>query len=194
MLLAAVGLIGAPAGWIATDRLERNNDFCNACHLAPQRPLHQEIREVFDGRPPTSLAAAHAAAGVRGRSDPIFHCIDCHAGSGLLGRARVKALAGKDALFYVMGRFEEPKAMRFPLWDSDCTKCHARFDLSDRRQNQDAGASPFHSLPVHNSNLGVACVECHTAHAVGAEADASFLNADHLRTQCARCHSEFAGP
>ena len=84
--------------------------------------------------------------------------------------------------------------MRFPLWDSDCAKCHARFALPDRRQNNNASASPFHSLPVHNSNLGVACVECHTAHEVGADADAYFLNPDHLRAQCARCHSEFAGP
>jgi len=194
VLLAAAGLIGAPAGWIATDQLERNNDFCNACHLAPHRPLHNEIREVFDGRPPASLAAAHAAAGIRGRDDPRFLCIDCHGGSGLLGRARVKALAGKDALFYVLGRFDEPKAMHFPLWDSDCAKCHARFDASERRDSNDAGAPPFHSLPVHNSNLGVTCVECHRAHEVGATADAYFLNADHLRAQCARCHSEFAGP
>jgi hypothetical protein len=194
VLVAAAGLVGAPAGWLATDRLERNNDFCNACHLAPSRPLHSEIRESFDGRPAASLAAAHAAAGVRGREDPRFRCIDCHGGSGPLGRARVKALAAKDALFYAVGRFDEPRAMRFPLWDSDCVKCHARFDESLRRAPSDAGAPPFHALPVHNSSLGLACVECHTAHEVGTAKDAYFLDADHLRSQCARCHSEFAGP
>jgi len=184
----------APAGWIGTDQLERNNDFCNACHLAANRPLHQEIRARFDGRPPASLAAAHAVAAIRGREDPHFRCIDCHGGTGPLGRARVKALAGKDAFFYVLDRFDEPKGMRFPLWDADCAKCHARFDTSERRDQNTAGAPPFHSLPVHNSNLGVACVECHIAHEVGAPADTCFLSAEHLRTQCARCHAEFAGP
>jgi nitrate/TMAO reductase-like tetraheme cytochrome c subunit len=193
-LLALAGLILTPVGWLVTDRLERNNDFCNACHLSAQRPLHSEIREHFDGRPPPSLAAAHALAGVRERDDPRFRCIDCHGGSGFLGRARVKALAGKDALFYALGRFDEPKAMRFPLWDADCSKCHARFDLADHGRSSDTGATPFHSLPVHNSNLGVACVECHGAHDVDVSRDAYFMNADRLRAQCARCHSEFAGP
>ncbi|HYB13338.1 MAG TPA: hypothetical protein VEG67_07695 [Myxococcota bacterium] len=192
--MAALGLLGASAGWVVTDRLERNNEFCNACHLTPSRPLHHEIREVFDGRPPASLAAAHAATTLRGREDPKFRCIDCHGGTGPLGRVRVKALAGKDALFYVIDRFDEPKAMRFPLWDGDCAKCHANLEASLQRDRGDSGAPPFHSLPVHNSNLGVACVECHTAHQVGASQDTYFLNADHLRTQCARCHSEFADP
>jgi hypothetical protein len=192
-LAALAGLFVTPVGWLVTDRLERNNDFCNACHLSPQRALHAEIRERFDGRPPASLAAAHAAAGVRKRDDPSFRCIDCHGGSGFLGRARVKALAGKDAFFYVLGRFEEPKAMRFPLLDADCGKCHIRFDASQRESN-DAGAPLFHSLPVHNSRLGVACVECHAAHDVGGTKEAYFLAPDHLRVQCARCHSEFAGP
>jgi hypothetical protein len=106
----------------------------------------------------------------------------------------VKALAGKDALFYVLDRFDEPTAMHFPLWDADCAKCHTRFDASGRHGSADAAAVPFHSLPVHNSNLGVACVECHVAHDVGVSAGTYFLNSDQLRTQCARCHSEFEGP
>ena len=193
-LLALAGLVAIPVGWLATDGFERHNDFCNACHLTPQQPLHSEIRERFDGRPAASLAAAHAAAGVRERDDPRFRCIDCHGGSGFLGRARVKALAGKDALFYVLGRFDEPKAMRFPLWDADCSKCHARLGVSDRSDPKDQGATPFHALPVHNSNLGVGCVECHVAHDVGVTKEAYFLDPDRVRAQCARCHSEFAGP
>jgi len=104
----------------------------------------------------------------------------------------VKTLAGKDAFFYVVGRFDEPKAMRFPLWDSDCAKCHPGFAASHRADSDAGGAPPFHSLPVHNSRLGVSCVECHIAHEVGATESAYFLNPDHLRAECARCHSEFA--
>ena len=110
--LAAVVL--APAGWVVSDRLEQNNDFCNACHLEPGRPLHDRIRGDFDARPPANLAAAHAHAGNRDRDDGAFRCIDCHGGVGLVGRARVKALAAKDAFWYAAGRFEEPDSMRWP--------------------------------------------------------------------------------
>ena len=188
-LVAVLGGVGAaPLGWLVTDRLERDNDFCNACHLAPDRPLHLAIRRGFDARPPATLAAAHAAAGVRGRSDPAFRCIDCHGGASLAGRARVKTLAGLDAFWYVTGRFEEPEGMDWPLRDEDCAKCHARFDDTPAPSWQ---TPRFHQLPVHNVDLAVRCVECHRVHAAGGDADSHFLHADLVRGQCARCHTEF---
>jgi OHCU decarboxylase len=103
---------------------------------------------------------------------------------------RVKALAAKDAFWYVVGRFEEPESMRWPLWDEDCRRCHDEFDTSDVAAWQSAR---FHQLPVHNTKLGVACVECHTVHEPGGNPEAYFLRAPHVRTQCARCHAEFEG-
>ena len=35
LLVGALGLLAAPLGWWGTDRLEEDNDFCNACHLEP---------------------------------------------------------------------------------------------------------------------------------------------------------------
>jgi predicted CXXCH cytochrome family protein len=100
----------------------------------------------------------------------------------------VKALAAADGLWYVLGRFEEPDGMAWPLWDEDCTQCHPDFDPSE----VPAWQSPrFHQLPVHNAALGVDCVECHGSHETGGNADAYFLNADRVRSQCARCHPEF---
>jgi hypothetical protein len=171
-----------------TDHLERDNDFCTACHLEADVPLHSDIRRDFDALPPVSLAGRHGSAAVEGRAEPAFRCIDCHGGAGLLGRARVKALAARDAFWYVVGRFEEPSGMRWPLWDEDCVKCHASFDVSELQ----AGQSPrFHQLPVHNVELGVACVQCHMSHDAGGDAGAYFVNAAPVRGQCARCHSEF---
>lgn len=188
-LVAVLGGVGAaPLGWLVTDRLERDDDFCNACHLAPDRPLHREIRRDFDARPPASLAAAHGAARVEARDDPAFRCIDCHGGASPLGRARVKALAGLDAFWYVTGRFEEPDHMDFPLWDEDCAKCHARFDETPSPSWQ---APRFHELAVHNVDLSVRCVECHRAHAPGGADESHFLHADLVRGRCARCHTEF---
>jgi len=186
LALAALGVVSATLGWTVTDHLEQDNDFCNACHLEPDLPLHAELRADFDAVPPPTLAAAHAGAGTDGRA---FRCIDCHGGVSFVGRARVKVLAGLDAFWYVAGHFEEPADMAWPLWDEDCRQCHASFDESEAPEWQ----SPrFHQLPVHNVELGVDCVECHRVHEIEVDADRYFLHARGVRTQCARCHSQFA--
>ncbi len=190
LLLAAVlaALALAPVGWTVTERLEQQNDFCTSCHLEPGLPLHRDLRRDFDAAPPASLAGVHGGASVEGRGDPGFRCFDCHGGHSLVGRVRVKALAGLDAFWYVIGHFEEPDGMAWPLWDEDCSKCHDAFDESE----VEPWASPrFHQLPVHNEELGVGCVECHLTHDPGGNRGAYFLHADWVRSQCARCHSEF---
>jgi len=135
---AVAAIVSAPLGWHLSDRLERDNDFCTSCHLTPDRPLHTEIRSGFDAAPAGTLAAVHG--GATGERD--FRCIDCHGGVGLVGRARVKALAAKDAFWYVVGRFEEPDHMRWPLWDEDCGQCHDEFDTSDVAAWESARLSP----------------------------------------------------
>ena len=180
------------AGWHGTDLLERDNGFCNACHLDgwfSGTPLHREHRDDFSARTAFSLAAAHAVAGNEQRpSDPGFRCIDCHGGVGLFGRARVKVLAAKDLFWWVVGRFEEPESMRWPLLEDDCRQCHADFATKAAAFEDPA----FHDLAVHNSRLGVDCVECHVAHDRGVDPSRWFLASEFVLEQCARCHSEFA--
>ena len=198
LLLACVGAVLAPAGWMVTDHLEQDDDFCNACHLpaggaggdgAAPIPLHVDVRRDFDAAPAASLAAAHARAGLEGRADPRFHCIDCHGGVSFVGRARVKALAAKDALVYLTGRFEEPRGMRWPLWDEDCAQCHADFATVDP---ETTWRDPlFHELDVHNVELGVSCVSCHFAHEPGGDPAHQFLHGARVRAQCALCHPRF---
>ena len=184
----ASATIAAAAGWLVTDHLEQDDDFCNACHLSPGVPLHSDIRRDFQASTPASLAAAHAAAGSDVHADGAFRCIDCHGGVSFVGRTRVKALAAKDAFWYVVGHFEEPTGMRWPLWDEDCGKCHASFDES----NPEPWENPrFHQLGVHNVELGIDCVECHTSHAPEGDPKHQFLSAPAVRRQCARCHPEF---
>jgi hypothetical protein len=186
-IAVAVGMVCAPAGWVVTDVLEQRNDFCNACHLDPGLPLHIDVRRDFDAAPPVSLAGVHGGATVEGRADG-FRCIDCHGGVSFAGRLRVKALAAKDAFWYAVGRFEEPDGMAWPLWDEDCAQCHADFDEGE----PEPWTNPrFHQLGVHNVELGVGCVECHRSHEADGNPDAYFLDAAHVRSQCARCHSEF---
>lgn len=186
---AALGLGLAPAGWLASDRLEQENAFCVSCHLRDGSPLHRPKADDFTRRPAATLVAAHAEAGVADRADAGFRCIDCHGGTGLAGRARVKLLSARDAFWYVVGRFEEPDRMRWPLRDDDCRKCHARFD----ERAPAPGVDPaFHELAVHNAELGVACVECHRAHDEGGLADHDFVHPQVVRARCAECHPQLA--
>ncbi len=184
----AAGIVSAPLGWMVSDALESDNDFCNACHLEPGLPLHIEIRRDFDAEPPSSLAGLHGSAPAEHRPDEAFRCIDCHGGVSFAGRLRVKALAARDALVYLSGRFEEPDGMRHPLWDEDCRQCHGSFPGPPSEAWEDPR---FHELDVHNVELGVDCVECHLAHDDAGDPDAYFLSARQVRGQCARCHAEF---
>lgn len=189
---AAFAVLLATAGWWGTDQLEQRNEFCNACHLDgwfEGTPMHTVHRDQFAERAPTSLAAAHAVAGNDARlEDPAFRCIDCHGGVGFLGKARVKALAAKDLFSWVVGDFEEPEGMHWPLREDDCRQCHSRFDVKAGEFDDPA----FHDLGVHNQDLGIDCAECHTVHEIGVDSNRWFLNASDVRQQCARCHSEMA--
>ncbi len=182
-------MASVPLGWLATDQLEQDNDFCNACHLTPELPLHLDIRRAFDAAAPVSLAGVHGAAAVEAREDTAFRCIDCHGGHDFPSRAKVKVLAGIDFFWWLTGHFEEPDHMAWPLEDGDCAKCHTGFDES----NYDEWASPrFHQLAVHNVELGVDCVNCHAVHEGGGNPEGYFLIPDRVRSQCARCHTQYA--
>lgn len=185
---AACVLVSALVSWVVTDRLEQRNDFCTSCHLGPDVPLHIDIRTDFDAASPRSLASLHASSTVAGREDSAFRCIDCHGGESVRGRARVKALAAKDAFWYMVDRFEEPSQMEWPLWDEDCRKCHPGFDT---RRAQPWENQRFHELPLHNVDLGVDCVECHRSHDSTGDPESYFMREDRVRIQCSRCHVEF---
>ena len=177
------GVVAAPIGWMVTDHLESDDDFCNACHLEPGLPLHIDLRRDFDAPRAATLAGLHGSSAVRGREEP-FRCIDCHRGVGFVGRARVKLLAAKDAIWWAVGHFEEPTSMHWPLWDEDCAQCHPGFDESP---SPDWQPPRFHELPVHNTALGVGCVACHLVHEPGGNAQAHFLHARSVRARCAHC-------
>jgi nitrate/TMAO reductase-like tetraheme cytochrome c subunit len=186
--IALVGFVIACADWLISDVVERNNDFCNACHLRPEVPLHIEIRHDFDARPPNNLAGLHGATQVASRAvREATRCIDCHRGVGLVGRAEVKLLAARDALVWLSGDFDEPTEMSHPLGEADCRQCHREFAASD----DDAIELAFHARGVHNAELGMDCVACHSVHDGGPDPALFYLDPGHVRVQCARCHSEF---
>ena len=173
---AALGVFSASVGWVVTDRLEQHNEFCVACHLDGETPLHRAKGEDLRSRPARTLAAAH----VMGEAE--FRCIDCHGGASFVGKLRVKAVAARDAASYLLGRFGEPDHMRHPLWDEDCVRCHATY----RAERDDA----FHAIGVHNTALPYACVACHTGHPEGPPG-LHFLRRETALPVCRNCHEEF---
>jgi hypothetical protein len=192
LIALALALLAAPAGWWASDRLEANDAFCTSCHLPSGAPLHARKLADFGARPAATLAAAHAAAG-RPAHGGAFRCIDCHGGTGFAGRARVKALTLRDGALYVAARFGEPRTMDWPLEDADCRKCHVEFPAAPAASTEGGATRPgFHTLAIHNRELGVRCVTCHAAHEPGGLADHHFLHPETVRATCVRCHPEFA--
>jgi hypothetical protein len=168
----------APLGWLATDALESQNAFCTSCHLEAQTPLHAAKRREFESDPALNLASAHFA------HDHEFRCITCHRGASFPNRVRVKVLAARDAVVYLLRRFDEPREMAHPLWREDCVQCHAKY----RPERKDA----FHAVEVHNlRNFALNCVQCHEAHPTGRAPEFAFLAREPLVARCRNCHEEF---
>ena len=174
----AAALVLAPVGWVVSDHLEAQNEFCTSCHLDATTPLHTGLRRNFESAPAVNMASAHFA------HDQKFRCIDCHRGASFGNRVRVKLLAARDALVYLTGRFDEPTEMRHPLWNEDCTQCHRKYE-----PERDAD---FHAIDVHNlPNFRLNCVQCHQAHPTGRSGELAWLAREPLLEQCRNCHEEF---
>ena len=188
LLLAAVCALplGAVA-WGVSDRIEQRNDFCNDCHLPDGAPLHIEVREDFDRMIPVSLAGVHGRGWVEEREDSAFRCIDCHAGSGAVERTRVKLLAARDGVRYLLGAFEEPHGMPFELAPPVCLGCHPEF-----RHSAAPGwtVESYHGLPEHDDAADAPrCVACHAVHETDGDAFAYFMARERVDAQCRTCHA-----
>jgi predicted CXXCH cytochrome family protein len=180
-VLGAVALASGTAAIAYVSHREQDNRFCIACHLPEGKRLHGELFDRYAGNPPVNLSALH-------KTKKETKCIDCHGGVGVVGRGRVILLSAKDALLYVAGRFKEPERMTSPLWDLDCVKCHADYNVGAFPEEGQAGGRDFHKHPDHR-RLPLACVDCHTSHVSG-DPRFRFLNNDVVLPLCQRCHKE----
>ena len=117
----------------------------------------------------------------------MMRCFDCHGGASFVGKVRVKYLALRDSVIWLAGQGSEPTEMQHPLWDEDCSQCHESYSP----RVDDYGPPPYHSLAVHNTGTGFACVECHSAHDTTVDASYHFLDIQRVQSRCASCHTEF---
>ncbi len=188
LFLFPILLFGLAGLWLGSDRLEQDNDFCTSCHLPEGTPLHIEIRERFDFVVPRHLAGVHGRGWVEDRADPALRCIDCHAGSGLLERLKIKMTSVRDGARYVVGAFEEPHQMSFELSAETCLRCHPRF-----RHSAAPGwtVQAYHGREAHDDERArpPQCVRCHSVHASDGDPIGYFMNRERVDTQCLTCHT-----
>ena len=178
-VVAAAGIIGFAAGAIITDRLEQDNRFCIACHR-PEKPLHAKVYTSFYplGGKLLSLAAAH---NVKGQ----VKCIDCHIGADVKDYLIVKGIAGVAAIKWVVGAYEDPKTLIYPLGDRTCLKCHL-----DGGQNPKVEKA-FHNAPYHRDPRN-RCSDCHRSH-LEAPDETRFLLRSIVKPRCDQCHLAILG-
>jgi len=184
--VVVAAMIGA-SSWLYADRIEEQNDFCNSCHLAPDKPLHLEIREHFDRVIPHDLAGVHGRGWIEDRDEPAFRCIDCHAGAGAVERVKIRLLSARDGLRYAIGDFEEPHGMSFELSKELCRGCHPSF-----RHSAAPGwtVRAFHGLEAHDVEGTPRCVRCHAVHETDGDAIAYYMNRERVDRECQTCHAE----
>ena len=175
--LLALGLLLTVAAVAFVKKKDQDNHFCIDCHL------HQTHFRNMVEPPPRTLAAAHFRA--QRRDGHPERCFTCHSGEGVWGWSQVTLLSAWDAARWVAGDRHEPTAMRLPLTNDACLKCHA----GDVRGHRGADeTSKFHELADHR-DVSTACVTCHVVHRPGERAKA-FLDDQVVQGQCRRCHSD----
>jgi nitrate/TMAO reductase-like tetraheme cytochrome c subunit len=176
-LTGLLALAGAPVALVK--HLDEDNRFCISCHL------HETIFRNTTGDSLVTLSSAHYRAHRGGHPE---RCFTCHSGEGVVGWSAVTALSAWDAARYVLGDRHEPTAMRLPLTNAACLKCHAEVTRGTESGEE---TSKYHALLNHRG-VKTPCVDCHITHAHGAKAR-QFLDPALVRRRCQACHRDLGG-
>ncbi len=129
------------------------------------------------------LASAHKAEAVR--------CIDCHSGSGIVGRVGAELLGARNAAAWYTGTAVQPAKLTFAINDVTCLKCHAQMLTRGEERN-----NHFHVFLARwqaaDPKAGT-CAICHAGHATDGDASTRFMNDARTQAVCEACHSALGG-
>lgn len=178
-LLLSLAALGGSTLW-GVQRLERDNSFCNSCHVGG-RALHTDQYFQLTTGGGGTLAARHAGARVGAPPGHGMRCVDCHRGVSLGAKVRLQGTALADMLVHLAGRGVEPEALSYPMPDANCAACHAPIE-----------GGRFHRIRAHAPGLPVRCTSCHPAHRPGP--GPARTPPELLAEQCARCHPGLGEP
>ncbi len=172
-LIVGVLLLLTASSLAYSAHLENNDQFCARCHTEPETTYVARAAQ-----PAVDLASAHAAKHVT--------CIQCHSGSGPLGRLDAITLGARDLTMYLRHRYPQPAVLTHPIPDSYCLKCHSEVLRNRSFDNH------FHALLPQWQNAipgsAATCVSCHTAHTTDGEQKLAWLNKPRAVAQCDACH------
>ncbi len=176
-LVALLLLLLAPLTAVGVSvKLENHDSFCAGCHTQPETTYVQRAQSGSA----TDLASFHAAA-----KEPVA-CIDCHSGSGTMGRKDALLLGAHDLTAFVTRRYTQPAKLTHAIADENCLKCHGDIAKAQTFQNH------FHALQARwqaiQPDAAAHCVDCHSSHTTDGEQQIAFLNKPRTVEQCNACH------
>ncbi len=176
-IILAIGSVGVSLA------LENQDAFCAACHTAPEVTYYQQSIQSS----PVTLAAFHA------QKQTV--CIDCHSGSGVLGRTVGLRQGAQDLAAYLNGAYRQPAVTTNPLGDDACLKCHTNVLAGTRRGGSRGTNGHYHFyLPQWQAMDPKAahCITCHTAHTAGLDG-LQFMSQGKVAQVCDECHTALSG-
>lgn len=173
-LLALAGVAFAGGGGLYAANLENHDSFCASCHTQPESTFYE--RTLASSA--VDLASAHAGENVA--------CIDCHSGTGVVGRMGAMVVGAGDLTAFLSGHYNNPAVETVPISDENCLKCHAKVTTTKKFENH------FHYFLPQWQALdpnAAHCVSCHQGHNTGGIADIAFLDKMTTTNVCQSCHN-----
>ncbi len=169
-----LAVAGALSGFGAM-QMENRDAFCASCHSDPESTYVSRSTAAA----PADLASFHTPKQTR--------CIDCHSGSGPLGRPAALILGARDLLAWVTKTARQPAPLTHPISDATCLKCHANLYQSQDFNNH------FHLFltrwQAKDGSKAGTCVSCHQAHTPDGDTTIAYLHQQRTVQVCQACHA-----
>lgn len=169
LLVAAVGV------FLTAAHMEENDAFCASCHSQPEATYVERTQAAS----PVDLASDH-------HSKEVVRCIDCHSGSGVIGRMGAMMVGANDLYLWMIGKARQPAPLIVPIADGNCLKCHAD---APQTRNFNRHFHAFLSKWQAQDKNAATCVSCHTAHTTTGEVALGYLERQSTLEICQRCHA-----
>jgi hypothetical protein len=177
--LFALGIIVTVSGFVFAANMESKDSFCSSCHTQPETTYFE--RSSAENR--VDLASFHQQKKTR--------CIDCHSGSGVMGRVGAELTGAHNAFAFYTGTAVQPGVLSGAFPDENCLKCHQ--DVTSRAGRAKGGENGhwhvFLTRWQGQDPNAASCVSCHAAHATDVSVGERFLNISNTRAVCERCHN-----
>ncbi len=183
LVIVVGGCVLGTAGIGVALALENQDAFCAACHTQPEAAYYQQSIQAQA----TTLAAFH--------TQKQTACIDCHSGSGLVGRYKGLQQGEHDLVNYLVGTYHRPAITTNPLGDEACLKCHADVLAQAAKGESRATNGHYHVFLPRWQKIdanAAHCTTCHSAHAQGL-ASLAFMAQGKVGQVCDQCHTALSG-